>query len=92
MLTGRMEYAVGSGIFLAARLAGDGLLQRHLADACPDPGLERICAARARIPRDVDDFLWSPNSLVYGSGGDFLELEREMTAAAAATVQAYWPT
>lgn len=89
-LTGRTEYAGAGGIFLAARLAGDGLLQRHLAHACPAPDLPRLCAARARIPYDVDEFLWSRRSPLYDTG-NFLALEPELGVAAAATVRAYWP-
>ncbi|MGK7871740.1 hypothetical protein ACFHPP_31390, partial [Falsiroseomonas sp. E2-1-a20] len=70
-LTGHTEYAGGGSIFLAARLAGDGLLQRHLADTCPDPVLQRLCAARGRIPFDADEFLWLPDSALYDDGSFF---------------------
>jgi hypothetical protein len=90
-LTGRAEYAGGGAVFLAARLAGDGLLQRHLEEACPDPRLPRLCAMRDRIPRDVDEFLWPPHTLLYEEGGDFFALEPELAAAGAATLRTHWP-
>jgi hypothetical protein len=88
-LTGHAEYARGGGIFLGARLAGDGLLQRFLAEACPDPRLPRLCAARHRIPHDTDDFMWSSDSPLYDDG-DFFALEPELAAAAAAALRAHW--
>jgi hypothetical protein len=48
---GPAEDAGGGALSHAARLAGDGLLQRSLADACPDPALPRLCAMRDRSKR-----------------------------------------
>jgi len=57
---GQARPALGADGFLAGRLAGDGLLQAHLARTCPDTVRPHpLCAAREQIPTDSDLFLWT---------------------------------
>ena len=57
---GQARPALGADGFLAGRLAGDGLLQAHLARICPDAVRPHpLCAAREQIPKDSDLFLWT---------------------------------
>jgi hypothetical protein len=91
-VTGQAEYARGGGVFFAARLAGDGALQRYLADACPHPRLPRLCAIRDRLPYDADDFLWSAESPLRQGGETFnwnWEWEAELAIANPATLRAH---
>lgn len=89
-LTGRVEYGRSDRIFLGARLAADGLLQRYLASTCPDPRLPLLCAARTRIPMNGDLFLWAGDSPLRDDG-DFFAIEPELTIATPAVLRAYWP-
>lgn len=90
LLSGHAEYARGGEIFLAARLAGDGLLQRALAARCPDPALPLLCAALPVMQRDADEFLWEGRSPLR-PGGDFFAASAEMRSANAATIASFWP-
>ncbi|MBR0647421.1 hypothetical protein [Plastoroseomonas hellenica] len=90
LLSGHAEYVRGGEVFLAARLAGDGLLQRELAARCPDPALPLLCAALPVMQRDADEFLWEGNSPLR-PGGDFFAASAEMRIANAATMAGFWP-
>jgi hypothetical protein len=90
LLSGHAEYVRGGEVFLAARLAGDGLLQRVLAARCPDPALPLLCAALPVMQRDADEFLWEGQSPLR-PGGDFFAASAEMRIANAATIAAFWP-
>lgn len=76
--TGTATLAFGSSLFLGARLVGDGLMQAYLAAHCPDPAWT-LCADIAALPRDSDEFLWSPDSVVWRDR-DFFRLEDELAA------------
>ncbi|MFN6955046.1 MAG: hypothetical protein ACK4PG_09645 [Acetobacteraceae bacterium] len=86
---GRFEYARASPQFLAARLAGDGLLQRHLERVCPAPGVT-LCTDLPTLPETADDFLWDPASPLW-QRGDFFALEEELRGLNRAVLAAYWP-
>ncbi|MCS6932658.1 MAG: hypothetical protein NZM27_10655 [Acetobacteraceae bacterium] len=86
---GRFEYARAAPQFLAARLAGDGLLQRHLERICPAPGVT-LCADLPTLPDSADGFLWDPASPLW-QRGDFFALEAELRALNRAVLAAYWP-
>jgi hypothetical protein len=76
--TGTPTLAFGSSLFLGARLVGDGLMQAYLSAHCPDPAWT-LCADIATLPRDSDQFLWSPDSVVWRDR-DFFRLEDELAA------------
>lgn len=86
---GRFEYARAAPQFLAARLAGDGLLQRHLERICPAAGVT-LCADLPTLPRTADEFLWDPASPLW-QRGDFFALEEELRRLNRAVLAAYWP-
>jgi hypothetical protein len=90
MLSGHAEYTRGGEVFLAARLAGDGLLQRWLARRCPDPALPLLCAARPMMLWNADEFLWHAQSPLRPEG-DFFAASPEMRIANPATLRAFWP-
>jgi len=60
-ITGTFAFTPGGSSFLFGRLVEDGIVARYLEDRCPDPAL-RLCAYKADIPDDADDWLWDPNS------------------------------
>lgn len=86
---GRFEYARAAPQFLAARLAGDGLLQRHLEGICPAPGVT-LCTDLPTLPRTADEFLWDPASPLW-QRGDFFALEEELRGLNRAVLAAHWP-
>lgn len=86
---GRFEYARASPQFLAARLAGDGLLQAHLARVCPAPGIT-LCADLPTLPDTADGFLWEPTSPLW-QRGDFFALEEELRGLNRAVLAEAWP-
>jgi len=86
---GRFEYARASPQFLAARLAGDGLLQAHLARICPAPGVT-LCADLPTLPDTADGFLWDPSSPLWRRG-DFFALEEELRRLNRAVLAETWP-
>jgi hypothetical protein len=60
-ITGTFAFTPGGSSFLFGRLVEDGIVARYLEDRCPDAAL-RLCAYKADIPDDADDWLWDPNS------------------------------
>ncbi len=88
--TGHAEYVRGGEVFLAARFAGDGLLQRYLAQECPDARLPMLCAAREVLPRNADDFLWLGDSPLRPAG-DLYAASAEFRIANRAVMAELWP-
>jgi hypothetical protein len=80
--------AFGSSLFLGARLVGDGLMQAYLSAHCPDPAWT-LCGDVAALPRDADEFLWSPHSVVWRDR-DFFRLEGELAALNPRVIAAHW--
>jgi len=66
-LIGQFGFTPGGSSFLFGRLIEDGIVERYLADKCPDASL-RICAYKNEIPDDADDWLWG-DSAFYKLGG-----------------------
>ena len=51
--------------FLFARLHEDGLAEDYMDRHCGRDAPAELCAIRARLPRDSQALLWSPNSPLY---------------------------
>lgn len=64
----------GTGIAFG-RMLQDGIVDRYLADHCPDPRL-RLCPHRDQLGRDADDFLWGGG--IFDELGRFEGLDDEM--------------
>jgi hypothetical protein len=60
-ITGNFTFTPGGSSFLFGRLVEDGIVARYLDDTCPDPAL-RLCAYRAKLPDEADDWLSDNNS------------------------------
>jgi hypothetical protein len=80
-ITGSLAFTPGGASFLFGRLIEDGIIADYVEDKCPDPAL-RLCAYRAELPRNADDWLWGPGTAFYKLGGDegFADEEREIIA------------
>jgi len=79
-ITGKLAFTPGGESFLFGRLIEDGIVARYLAERCPDPAL-RLCAYKAKLPDEADDWLWGP-SMFYTLGGwdGYAEEERAIIA------------
>ena len=60
---GRAALSPHGATFLLARLVADGTAARTVEARCPASGWY-LCAWAGRLPRNSDDFLWSPDSPV----------------------------
>jgi hypothetical protein len=67
-IAGKFAFTPGGINFVFGRLLQDGIVQRYLAEQCPDPSL-RLCEHRAEIPDDANDWLWAWGTLFYKLGG-----------------------
>ena len=58
---GRLAISPYGSVFALARLIGDGPAREYLERVCPDPAIA-LCAWRAQLTDDSDQFLWDPAS------------------------------
>jgi len=86
-ITGTFAFTPGGSSFVFGRLVEDGIVQRYLADRCPDPAI-RLCAYQDDVPDDADDWLWDPNS-PYRKLGGWEALSEEERAITLATLRDY---
>jgi hypothetical protein len=75
----RIAWTPGGFSLSFGRMLQDGIVDRYLADHCPDPQL-RLCAYRAELPRDADQFFWGGG--VFDDLGRFAGLGAEMETIA----------
>jgi hypothetical protein len=73
-IAGKFAFTPGGSSFLFARLLQDGIVARYLEDRCPDPEI-RLCAFRADLPHDSDDWLWGNSPLGKLGGWEAFEPE-----------------
>jgi hypothetical protein len=73
-IAGQFAVTPGGSTFLFARLLQDGIVGRYLDDHCPDPAL-RLCAFRAELPTNADDWLWGDSPLGKLGGWEAFEPE-----------------
>src|SRR5262249_46324348 len=59
------------------RMLQDGIVDRYLADHCPDPHL-RLCTYRRELPPTADEFFWSGEGSLFDNLGGFDGLGAEM--------------
>jgi hypothetical protein len=86
-ITGHFSFTPGGFNFLFSRLVQDGIVQRYLADRCPDPTI-RLCNYQGRMPESSDDWLWSEESPLYKLGG-FEQFEPDAHQIVIASLKSY---
>jgi hypothetical protein len=74
--TGRLTWTPGGTSLVFGRMLQSGIVARYLAEHCPDPHTPKLCAHRAELPSDADDFFWGGG--VFDRLGRFAGLETEM--------------
>src|SRR5665647_1308117 len=62
-LTGSFAFTPGGTTFLFGRLIEDGIIERYLAERCPDATI-RLCAYQHDMPDQADNWLWG-NTILY---------------------------
>lgn len=67
-VTNQLAFTPGGFNFVFSRLVQDGIVERYLADHCPDRTIG-LCAYRADVPQTADDWLWALDSPIYKLGG-----------------------
>jgi hypothetical protein len=82
----RLAWTPGGVSLVFGRLLQDGIVHRYLAEHCPDPRL-KLCAHRAALPRDADEFFWGEG--IFDTLGRFKGLDREMTTVVVESLAAY---
>jgi hypothetical protein len=82
----QLAWTPGGFSLAFGRMLQDGIVKRYLDDHCPDPTL-RLCAYRAQLPRDADEWFWG-NEL-FDRLGRFAGLSDEMRRIAIASVIEY---
>jgi hypothetical protein len=75
IITKKFAFTPGGFNFVFSRLVQDGIVERYLADRCPDSTI-RLCTYRAELPDNADDWLWDEESPIYKLGG-FEQFEPE---------------
>ena len=74
-VTKQFAFTPGGFNFVFSRLVQDGIVDRYLADHCPDRTI-KLCAYRAEVPRTAGEWLWVEQSAIYKLGG-FEQFEPE---------------
>jgi len=64
----QFAFTPGGFNFVFGRLLQDGIVERYLAESCPDPTI-KLCAYRTDLPDAADDWLWDDDSPLYALGG-----------------------
>lgn len=86
IVTGRVGWTPGGIALTFGRMLEDGIVARYLDDHCPDPTL-RLCAHKAELPHDADDFFWGEG--VFDTLGRFDGLRDEMRRIALESIADY---
>jgi hypothetical protein len=85
--TGRLTWTPGGASLLFGRMLQSGIAARYLAEHCPDPQTPKLCAHRAELPSDADDFFWGEG--IFDRLGRFAGLETEMKTVVFASLKHY---
>jgi hypothetical protein len=70
------------------RMLQDGIVDRYLADHCPEQRM-KLCAHRRELPTDADVFFWSGKGSVFNNLGRFNGLGDEMSAIVIGSIHDY---
>ena len=82
----RLAWTPGGFALSFGRMLQDGIVQRYLADHCPDPALT-LCAYKDQLPHNADVWFWG--SPLFDKLGRFAGLGPEMEKIAIASVFDY---
>lgn len=86
IVTGRFGWTPGGIALTFGRMLEDGIVKKYLDDHCPDASLT-LCAHKAELPHDADDFFWGDS--VFDKLGRFDGLREEMKRIALESIADY---
>jgi hypothetical protein len=86
LVAGQMAWTPGGFALSFGRMLQDGIVEKYLAEHCPDSRL-RLCAHRIELPHDADEFFWG--SALFDSLGRFTGLGKEMEHIALDSIASY---
>lgn len=84
--TGRFAWTPGGIALTFGRMLENGIVKRYLDDHCPDKAL-RLCAHKAELPTDADDFFWGEG--IFDTLGRFDGMNGEMRRIALESIADY---
>ena len=88
VVAGRLAWTPGGIALSFGRMLQDGIVNRYLADHCPEQRL-KLCAHRHELPTDADVFFWSGKGSVFNNLGRFAGLGDEMSAIVIGSLHDY---
>jgi hypothetical protein len=86
--SGRLAWTPGGIALSFGRMLQDGIVERYLAEHCPDKRLQ-LCMHRHELPTDADAFFWGGSGTVFNRLGRFAGLGDEMGLIVAESLKAY---
>ncbi len=82
---GRVAISPYGSVFAMARLAGDGIVDKVLANHCPRPDWT-LCAWQGRLSPDHNHVLWDPDGPVWSHPGGAIGIAEEARAIVTAAM------
>lgn len=87
-VAGKLAWTPGGLALSFGRMLQDGIVNRYLADHCPERRM-KLCAHRHELPTDADVFFWSGKGSVFNNLGRFAGLGDEMSTIVTGSLRAY---
>jgi len=88
VVAGRLAWTPGGIALSFGRMLQDGIVDRYLADHCPEQRL-KLCAHRRELPTDADVFFWSGQGSIFNNLGRFAGLGDEMSEIVVGSLRDY---
>jgi hypothetical protein len=88
VVAGRIAWTPGGIALSFGRMLQDGIVNRYLADHCPETRM-KLCAHRHELPTDADVFFWSGKGSVFNNLGRFAGLGDEMSTVVIGSLHDY---
>src|SRR3954470_6828721 len=88
LVAGRLAWTPGGLALSFGRMLQDGIVNRYLADHCPEQRL-KLCKHRHELPTDADVFFWSGKGSIFNNLGRFGGLGDEMSTIVLGSLHDY---
>ena len=88
VVAGRLAWTPGGLALSFGRMLQDGIVNRYLADHCPEQRL-KLCKHRHELPTDADVFFWSGKGSIFNNLGRFAGLGDEMSEVVVGSLRDY---
>ena len=87
-VAGKLAWTPGGVALSFGRMLQDGIVDRYLADHCPERRM-KLCPHRHELPTDADVFFWSGKGSVFNNLGRFAGLGDEMSTIVLGSLHDY---